>query len=77
MKWCVNKENFLKLLQVLKVLALLVCTAAFGWKVADSYITFMAQGTGTNIEIMPINEVSKHEHRQMNSYDNWTWWVKK
>ena len=40
----------------LKLIALLVCSGAFGWKVMDSYFTYAKYGTGTNVEIRPIAE---------------------
>ena len=47
------------LVSLLKVLALILCSTAFGWKVADSYITFAAGETGSVHEDNDINDFSR------------------
>lgn len=52
-----GKPLWIKLVQVVKLIALILCTFAFGWKVGDSYVTFMSQATGTNVEIIPVHHL--------------------
>jgi hypothetical protein len=63
-----KSRKFLLFLDILKIVALIICIVAFGWKVFDSYMTFRAKGTGTNIEIHPITKVGYIDTVSISNY---------